>query len=344
VRAADAWPELRHPPSGGRPTGGRVIVRRATEADLQALRELREELETELGGPEFLREKWREERADLERSVGEGVVLLAEEGGEPAGYAELRFDPGLAWLKAIYIKPGRRRQGLARTLLAEAAAACRGRGGASHLGLEVPAGNRYAQAFHERLGFSTYGLLMAVPLEELERRLARAQREPSLGRVFVQTDDAGAVERTVRAFLPRLGRSERTVVGSPRSGWVEVDDELCSRDPRLLRRLAQELSYRTGGVVLTLGIEEGQVVRYVLFDRGSVADEYASLPEYYGPLPPGDVVALAANPRVAQRLTGADPRRLRAVARTASQPDELPPPEQLYAELASALGVAEEAG
>ena len=40
------------------------------------------------------------------------------------------------------------------------------------------------------------------------------------------------------------------------------------------------------------------------------------MPEHYGPLPPGDVIALAANPRVVARLTGADPAAVRAVART----------------------------
>ena len=58
--------------------------------------------------------------------------------------------------------------------------------------------------------------------------------------------------------------------------------------------------------MLTLGIEEGAVVRYVLWDRGGIADEYVSVPEYYGPLPPGDVVALAANPT---RRAAADRRR-----------------------------------
>jgi len=91
--------------------------------------------------------------------------------------------------------------------------------------------------------------------------------------------------------------------------------------------------------VLTLGIEEGVVVRYVLWDRGGIADEYASVPEHYGPLPPGDVIALAANPTVAQRLTGADPARVRAVARTAATPGELPPPDELLAQLAEVLGV-----
>jgi hypothetical protein len=46
-----------------------------------------------------------------------------------------------------------------------------------------------------------------------------------------------------------------------------------------------------------------------------------------------------ANPTVAQRLTGADPERVRAVARTGSSPAELPPAGDLYAELAEVLGV-----
>src|SRR5205814_4152531 len=171
----------------------------------------------------------------------------------------------------------------------------------------------------------------------LERAARAASAEPSFGCVYVQTDDEAAVERAVRQFVPRLGRSARTEVASPNNGWIAVDDELCSREPSLLRRLARELSDRTGAVVLALGVEAGAVVRYILFDRGSVADEYASVPEYQGPLPPGDVVALGANPTVVARLTGADPARVRTVARTAPSPEELPPPDDLLREIASVL-------
>jgi hypothetical protein len=173
----------------------------------------------------------------------------------------------------------------------------------------------------------------------LERELERGRAGASSGRVFVQSDDEAAIDHAVRRFVPRLGRSERTEVSAPRDGWIAVDDELCSRDPKLLRRLARELSDRTGAVVLSLGVEEGAVVRYILFERGSIADEYASVPEFHGPLPPGDVVALGANPTVAQRLTGADPARVKAVARTAASPADLPHPEQLVAEIADVLGV-----
>src|SRR4029453_787895 len=97
----------------------------------------------------------------------------------------------------------------------------------------------------------------------------------------------------------------------------------------MLRRLARELSERTGAVVLALGVEHDQVVRFVLLEAGRIVDEYLSVPEHYGALPPGDVIALAANPRVVARLTGADPARVRAAARTAASPSELPPAQEL---------------
>src|SRR5207249_9876225 len=155
-----------------------------------------------------------------------------------------------------------------------------------------------------------------------------------------QTDDAGAVQRAVQKVLPRLGHSDGTSVTGPDNGWVHVHDELCDRDPAALQRLAKELSYTTGGVVLALGVEEGALVRYTLFDRGGAVDEYTSLPEYRGPLPPGDVVALGANPTVVSRLTGADAARVRETARTASSPSELPPALELLEQIAGVLGVA----
>ncbi len=295
--------------------------------------------ESELGGPDFLRESWEEERVDVERRLREGVVLIAEEDGDPVGSAELDFeDRRIARLSSIYVRERARRRGVAKALLGEVAKAAIERG-YEHLGLEVLVDNHDARAIYERLGFSQYLLSMSAALGDLDARLRADAREPSVGKVYVQTDDESFVERAVAQFVPRLGHSERTDVLPPRNGWIEVDDELCSADPKALRRLAQELSYRTGGVVLTLGIEEGSVVRYALFDRGSVADEYASLPEFYGALPSGDIVALGANPTVVHRLTGADPGRVRAVARTAASADELPAAHELYAELAELLGV-----
>jgi len=242
----------------------------------------------------------------------------------------------------VYVVPGSRRRGIAAGLIAEAAAASREHG-YDHVHLDVLTTNHGAVAVYERLGFAEYQRRLSVSLDALDQRVGRQPHAESFGRVFVQTDNETLVERAVAQFVPRLGRSTRTDVADPRNGWIEVDDELCGRDPKSLRRLGQELSYRTGGVVLTLGVEEGEVVRYVLFERGSVADEYASLPEYYGELPPGDVIALGANPTVAHRLTGADPQQVRSIARTARSVEDLPAPHDLYAQLADVLGVGSEA-
>jgi ribosomal protein S18 acetylase RimI-like enzyme len=314
-----------------------VSVRVASEADLPAVRELWEAFEAECPGPDFVAETWEDE--DIPERVREGSVFLAEEEGAAIGFAELELHSArLGWLHTIYVRPEHRRRGVAAQLLTAVATFLAERG-IGHIGLEVLNENSLARSVYERLGFSEFSRSMAMPVDELSARLGRAAGPPSLGRVYVQTDDAAGIERAVAQFVPRLGRSERTVVYPPANGWVCVEDELCSREPSLLRRLAQELSYRTGGVVLLLGVEQGAVVRYVLFERGSLADEYASVPEYFGPLAPGDVVALAANPTVVARLTGADPGQVRSVARTASSPAELPAPEELVQQLADVLGL-----
>jgi hypothetical protein len=107
----------------------------------------------------------------------------------------------------------------------------------------------------------------------------------------------------------------------------------------MLRRLAREISDRTGAVVLLLGIERDELLRMILFEQGRIVDEYLSVPEFYGPLPPGDVVALAANPKVVSRLTGADPEAVRRIAVTASAPTELAPAREILASFAEAMGI-----
>jgi hypothetical protein len=212
--------------------------------------------------------------------------------------------------------------------------------GVEVLELDVLATNTEARAIYERWGFAPVQYNLYAPIAALEQRLGR-EAGPTFGSVHAQTDDAGAVERAVLKALPRLGRSAGTSVTGPRNGWVAVHDELIDREPKALQALGKELSYAVGGVVLAIGVDEGAVVRYTLFDRGGAVDEYASVPEYRGPLPPGDVVALGANPTVLARLTGADPARVREVARTAVSPAELPPATELIESIAGVLGVAE---
>jgi hypothetical protein len=202
----------------------------------------------------------------------------------------------------------------------------------------VEASRAVAEAWM-RTGFAERARILEAPIETLERRLSR-DRAPSFGSIHAQTDDIDAVVRAVRQFVPRMpGSSKGSVVVPPRNGWVAVYDELCDRDPEMLRRLARELSDRMGAVVLLLGVEQGAVVRFVLFERARIMDEYLSVPEYHGDLPPGDVIALSANPTVVARLTGADPAEVRRVVRTAKAPEELAPASELFADIARVLGI-----
>jgi len=317
-----------------------VNVRPATEADEPALRELWEEFEAEIPAPPEFKETWGEEWQDVAADMGgRGAVYVAEDDEGIAGSVRATMQRGDVWhIVFAHVRPRARRQGVLKKLMREALREGKQRGSA-RVTLDVQADNAVGVAVWRRLGFDHDKYYLAAGVDELEERLGRDELPPSQGAVYVQTDDESAVERAVQKYLPRIGRSAATTVSAPANGWTRVDDELGDRDPKALRRLARELSLALGAIVLTLGIEEGAVVRYVLWDRGGIADEYTSVPEHYGPLPPGDVIALAANPTVAQRLTGADPARVRAVARTAAGPGELPPPEELLAQLAEVLGV-----
>ncbi|HEV3407921.1 MAG TPA: hypothetical protein VG079_04455 [Gaiellaceae bacterium] len=189
-------------------------------------------------------------------------------------------------------------------------------------------------------GFTEVARVFSISVDDLAARLADRAPAPSFGSLHVQTDDADAVVQAVRQYVPRLpGGSRGSVVAPPRNGWTTVYDELCDREPAMLRRLARELSDRLGAVVLLLGVEHEAVVRFVLFERGRVMDEYASVPDFHGPIAPGDAVALAANPTVVARLTGADAADVRAVVRTAKVVEDLPLPRELVRQVARVLGV-----
>jgi ribosomal protein S18 acetylase RimI-like enzyme len=317
-----------------------MTVRRATEADEAALHELWEEFEREVPPPDgFEPESWEDEWADVRRDLEHGAVFLAEDDEGVVGVARAeRNHFGASHLHLVYVRPRARRRGVTKALLRACVDAAK-QSGAGMVSLHVLKSNEAATAVWRRLGFDEVSYFMATPLEKLERRLAEPAG-PTEGAVYAQTDDEGRVRTAAERFLPRLGRPEGTEVASTGTGWVSVREPIVSRDPKLLRRLAQELSLTSGAVTVALGIELGSAVRYALYDRGGLVDEYLSVPELYGPLPPGDVVALGANPRVVARLTGADPERVRQVARTASSADELPPAGELRDAIATLLGLS----
>jgi len=304
------------------------VIRPATADDLPLVRELWQAFNTEIPDEPWREDDLAEDLGWLEEAVKEEIVLLADDEG--LAVARRRGDR-LGFLEVVYVRPDARRKGLAAELVREVVGRLQD-SGAEMLELEVLASNSEARAIYEHWGFKPVELTLGASLAQLGQRLAPADG-PTFGFVHVQTDD---VEKVMRDAVKVL-RSEPDV--EVEGNWVRVRSDATDADPARLKSLAKELSYTTGGVVLSLGIERGAVVRYDLFDRGSDVDEYLSVPEYYGALPPGDAYALGANATVLGRLTGADPRRVREIARTAASPGELPPAQELYEQIASVIGL-----
>lgn len=317
-----------------------MVIRAATEADLTLLLELWEEFAGD-GVPAWAPDARSETQAELAQAVRNGVALVLEEAGEAVGYATgVPRNERLAEVTDLYVRPPARRRGAGRRLLHGVVHGLRQQG-ADFVAVSVDPGNAVARGLYERSGFRHEQLRLVGGADEIAKRLAGPAEGETFGSIHVQTDDLAAVERAVRQFVPRLpGRSRGSIVLPPRNGWIAVYDDVTDRDPRMLRRLARELGDRMGTVVLALGVEAGEVARFILYERGSIVDEYLSVQQYYGPLPPGDVIALAANPRVVSRLTGADPAAVRAAAVHASSPDELAPAEEILAGIAAAIGIA----
>jgi GNAT superfamily N-acetyltransferase len=283
-----------------------------------------------------------EEVAEVRELVsGAGLGFVADDGGEAQGFVlARRLTPSRVRITDLYVRPEARRRGVAEALTRAVLDAYEG-DGVEEVQIEVSPGNTRARTVYEHWGFREELVQLVVPLPALASRLVRGEdAESSYGSIHVQTDDVDAIARAVEIYVPRLpGRSRGSLVTQPRAGYVAVYDDVCDRDPAALRRLAKEISTRTGLVAIVLGIEAQAVVRMILFDRGGIVDEYASLPEYHGPLPPGEVVALAANPVVVERYTSAPQAEVRAATPTASSPADLPPAAELLERLASTLGV-----
>ena len=309
-----------------------MTIRHATADDFDALRVLWDRWQAESPPPPpWADVSWEANRAEFEQALDANALFLAEEDREPVGFVTAWLEDHFARIGDLYVADSGRRQGTGGALVETVIENLRARG-ATHLFLNA---NPQALGFYERLGFREESRNLVLPLE-----LRMVGEGRSFGSIHVQSDELGAIERAVQQFVPRLpGGSRGSSITPPHNGWITVYEDASDRDPSVLRRLATELSERTGAVVIAIGVEHEQVVRFVLFEAGRIVDEYLSVPEHYGPLPPGDAIALAANPRVVARLTGADPAAVRAAARTAKSHADLPPADELLAQIASAIGL-----
>jgi ribosomal protein S18 acetylase RimI-like enzyme len=314
-----------------------MTIRRATDADEAVLRELWEEFEAEVPEPAgFEPDTWDEDWAALRENMAAAAVFIAEDEGSAIGFAEVEAAEPQRWhLETIHVRPDARRRGIGKALLLECVRAAREQG-ARFMSLEVLTGNPLGHEIWDRLGFEPVEILMTAQLDALERRLGDAPVGESRASTHVQTDDRLSVDRALAQFVPRLAAAE---VRSTANGWMRIADPQLDGDRALQRRLADELSNRLGAVVVALAVEHGAVVRFLLYERGRMVDEYLSVPAFYEDLSKADELALAANPTLVARLTGADREEVRRVARIASAPAELPPASELYEELARMMGL-----
>jgi GNAT superfamily N-acetyltransferase len=313
-----------------------VNIRRATEADEATIRELWQEFQDEVPQADgFFPETWDGEWSDVQENLATGAVFLAEDDAGPVAVARLQeMQQGSSHVHLVYVRPRARRQGVTKALLRACAEVAREQG-AETLSLEVLIANEVGRAAWQQLGFKDVWVGMAQPLATLDVRLAQAE-DPGDWRAttHVQSDDEVSVERAVGQFLPRLAAAE---VRSNES-WMRVVDPVLDRDRDAHGRFAKELSERLGAVTVALALE-GEVVRFRLYERGRMVDEYLSVPTYYGALPKGDELALAANPTLVSRLTGAERDDVKRVARNASSPAELPSAPELYEQIARLMGL-----
>ena len=310
-------------------------IRRATEADEATLRELWQEFEAEvpepIGEPEGWDEEWRDTLDDLRG----GGVFIADDDEGPVGVARIEAPAhGRAHVQLVHVRPRGRRQGVAKELMRACVDDAKARG-AAYVSLDVVTSNVGAVSVWRRLGFEEYAKFMATPIPALETRLVDDSPRPSYGSTHVQSDDETSVQRAIEQFMPRLAAPQVTTSHS----WIRVADDVLDADREAHLRFAKELADRLGAVTVALRVEEQSVVRFRLYERGSMVDEYLSVPDYYGPLPTGDALALEANPTLVARLTGADREQVRSVARTAASPAELPPADELYAQIAELMGL-----
>jgi ribosomal protein S18 acetylase RimI-like enzyme len=137
------------------PTGSDIAVRRATDADAEAIGRLLHDFNTEFEdvtpGPEALAERVRELLG------GEDfIVLLA--GDEPRGLAVLRLRPSIwtegreCYLAELYVQPQHRGRGLGKALMTATLETARAQG-ADYMEIATSEDDVAARALYEKFGF-----------------------------------------------------------------------------------------------------------------------------------------------------------------------------------------------
>jgi GNAT superfamily N-acetyltransferase len=139
-------------------------VRAAGQADLPALKSLRDAFYAESPPPPWRDESWETHAEEIAEVVRDGGAFLAEASGEPVGFA-LAWPEGRNAVKLgdLYVSPQHRGKGLGRALVHAVAKFARSRGSA-HVHLTA---NLEALSFYERLPFGEESRNLLGSVEQL---------------------------------------------------------------------------------------------------------------------------------------------------------------------------------
>jgi ribosomal protein S18 acetylase RimI-like enzyme len=138
-----------------------VEIRRATEADLDAMGALWEEFTAEATFTPYPGSPFEP------ALVTDHVALLAEHDGEILGTVYLNTQsPYFGYVYGLYTRPAARRQGVALALMRSAAAYLK-KHGREYVILSVDTPNDGARVFYDRLGFVDAARLLRAEVDQL---------------------------------------------------------------------------------------------------------------------------------------------------------------------------------
>ena len=283
--------------------------------------------------PPWADTSWEANESEFDRALAANGLFLAEENGEAVGFVVVLAREQRRLDRRPVRAGGRAPRRRGRALVEAVIENLRARGATHLLPRRQPRGARASTSG------SASGRSRATSCSS--SRCARSAPGAPSARSTSRPTISPRSSAPSSQFVPRLpGSSRGSIVSPPRGGWIAVYDDVCDRDPSMLRRLAQGALGAHGRrrALARRRARRGGALRPA---RGAAASSTSTsrCRSTTGTLPPGDVIALAANPRVVARLTGADPAVIRAVARTAASPAELPPAPELLEALAAAIGL-----
>ena len=255
----------------------------------------------------------RRTEAEFERALDANALFLAEEDGEPVGFVTSWLEEHVARIGDLYVAERSAANG------SRARARRRGDREPARPGRDAPPPEREpGRAAVLRAARLPRGVAQPRAAARRARASAAAARSArSTSRPTTRRRSSGPCASSCRASRAarRAASSRRRATAGSRSTTTSAT---ATRDaaPARARALRADRARSSSRSASSTSRSSASSC----FEAGRVVDEYLSVPEHYGPLPPGDVIALAANPRVVARLTGADPAAVRAVARTAALP------------------------